>query len=196
MPQSAIDAEIGGTVIMAIRVDETGTPTRAVLASGPMWPCSTSPAKALEELSSTLVDTMMKLRFSPAIKDGKPVAADIGLTIQLNNPKLAPKPPEIDPATGKPLVGMVSAGILNGKASSLPIPEYPAAAKVNHDSGSVVIQVLIDEKGIIKRAGGVSGFLTLQIAARAAACNAKFAPTKLQGRPVMISGVLTYDFNL
>lgn len=196
MPQSAIDAEIAGTVVMGIRLDETGTPTKAVLMSGPMWPCGTTPGKALEDLSATLANTMMKLRFSPAMTNGKPAGADISLTLQLNNPKLVPKPLEIDPATGKPLPRTVSGGVLNGKASSLPVPTYPALAKQNRDSGSVTIQILVDEKGVVTRAGGLSGSPTLQFAAREAACEAKFPPTKLQGRPVMLSGVLTYNFNL
>jgi TonB family protein len=196
MPQSAIDAEIAGTVVMGIRVDETGTPTKAVLMSGPMWPCSTTPGKELEDLSATLSDTMLKLRFSPAMADGRPVTADIGLTLQLKNPKLVPMPAEIDPATGKPIPKMISGGVLNGKAKSLPVPPYPPEARANRDSGSVVIQILIGEDGKVLRAGAISGAATLQFAAREAACKAQFSPTTLQGRPVKVSGVITYNFNL
>jgi TonB family protein len=194
MPQSAIDAEIGGSVMVAIRVDETGKPTNAVLVSGPMWPCGTRPVKALEELSSTLSDTMRKLRFAPAIKDGKPTTKDIGLRVELKNPRLAPKPAEIDPATGKPKPRHISGGVLNGKAKHLEKPAYPAEARANRDSGAVTIQVLINEEGKVIRAGAVSGAPTLQFAAREAACSSKFQPTTLSGNLVKVSGVLTYNF--
>ncbi len=194
MPQTAIDAEIGGKVVVGISVDDTGKPTAAALIIGPMWPCDTKPVKALEDLSSTLVSTMMKLKFAPATNDGKPVVANIGLTFELKNPKLAPKPLEIDPATGKPKPGLVSGGVINGKATFLPKPSYPAAAKVNRDGGPVSVQVLISEEGNVLRAGAISGAPTLQAAAREAACGAKFSPTKLAGSPVKVSAVLTYNF--
>lgn len=194
MPQSAIDAEIGGTVMVAIRVDETGKPTNAVLISGPNWPCGTTPKKALEELSSTLSDTMMKVRFTPAIKDGKAVAKDIGLKLELKNPKFAPKPAEIDPATGKPKPRQISGGVLNGKATFLQKPSYPAEAKASGQSGSVTVQVLIDEDGKVIRAGAVQGAPTLQFAAREAACSSRFSQTTLAGNLVKVSGVVTYNF--
>lgn len=181
MPQSVIDAEIDGAVAIAIRVDETGTPTKTVLRSGPMWPCGTRPIEALEELSSTLADMAMNLRFSPAIKDGKPISKDISLTIGLKNPIFNSEPVEIDTATGKPKARYITSGVLNGKAKSLPRPAYPPEAKANRASGSVAIQVLVDEEGKVIRAGAVSGAPTLQYAAREAACGAKFEPTTTEG---------------
>ena len=196
MPQEAADAGIEGTVIVGIHVDDYGKPTKAVLMVGPSWPCGTTPLNGLERLQATLSETILKLHFAPAIKDGKPVAKDIGFRIDLKNPKLMPKPSELDPVTGKPIVRVVSGGVINGKATSLPVPRYPAAARDNRDSGSVVIQVLIDEEGKVMRAGAVSGPTTLQFAARDAACSARFSPTRLQGNPVKVSGVITYNFNL
>ncbi len=194
MPQTAIDAEIGGKVVVGISVDDTGKPTAASLIIGPMWPCGTKPVKALEDLSSTLVSTMMKLKFAPAIKNGKPVVANIGLTLELKNPKLAPKPLEIDPGTGKPKPGLVNGGVINGKATRLPKPTYPEAAKTNRDGGPVSVQVLISEEGNVLRAGAISGATTLQLASREAACGAKFSPTQLAGSPVKVSAVVTYNF--
>ncbi len=149
MPESALNAEIGGTVVMGISVDATGKPARAVLISGPMWPCGADPAKALEELSATLTETMMSLRFTPGTTDGKPDEKAIALTLQLKNPKLALVPGPVDPATGKPRPTRISGGVLNGKATELPKPAYPAEARTNRDSGAVSIEVLIDEDGKI-----------------------------------------------
>ncbi len=194
MPQSVIDAEIDGKVVVALRVDENGETKRATLISGPTWPCSKIPSRALDELSSSLSDTMMKLRFSPAIKNGKPIAKDIGLTFELKNPKLLSKSPEIDPVTGKPKVRQIVGGVVNGKAKRLAKPSYPQEAKANRDSGTVSVRVLIDEKGKVIRAGALDGPQTLQYASREAACSSAFTPTLLAGNPVKVSGVITYNF--
>lgn len=89
---------------------------------------------------------------------------------------------------------IVSGGVLNGKALNLPKPTYPPIAKAAKVSGNVVVQVTVDENGNVTSASPVSGHPLLQAAAVAAARNAKFSPTKLSGRPVKVSGVITYSF--
>lgn len=194
LPQSAIDAEIDGKVTIAVHVDESGTPTKAVLAAGLVWPCGKMPIKAIEEVSNTLSDTIMTLKFSPAIKDGKPISKDFELRFKLKNPKLVPDVVEKDPATGKPIARKIMGGVLKGKAKFLPPPEYPAEAKVRRAGGVVIVQVSIDETGTVVRAGASSGHPLLHLAAREAACGAKFTPAKLEGRPVAVSGLITYNF--
>lgn len=100
-----------------------------------------------------------------------------------------PLPP---PADGK----TISAGVLNGKAISKPQPPYPSIAKAARASGTVVVQVTVDETGGVTSARAVSGHPLLQQAAVAAAKQAKFTPTLLSGEPVKVSGVLTYTFVL
>jgi TonB family protein len=89
---------------------------------------------------------------------------------------------------------MISRGILNSKATSLPQPAYPPIAKQAHASGAVVVQVVVDEEGNVISATAVSGHPLLRSAAAAAARGAKFPPTKLSGKPVKVSGVITYNF--
>jgi TonB family protein len=101
----------------------------------------------------------------------------------------APPPP---PKKAPPKT--VSGGVLNGKATSLPKPAYPAAAKAIHASGSVSVQVLIDESGRVVSASAVSGHPLLRAAAVAAAQGARFSPTLLSGQAVKVSGVITYNF--
>jgi hypothetical protein len=195
LPQSVIDAEIGGRVVMSIRVDQTGKPMMASVAAGPMWPCAKNPTKELELLFSYLSETMLKLQFSPAIIDGKPVEKDIDLAFVLRNPKLDPKPIEVDFILGKPIT-QISAGIVVGKPFSLPKPKYPAEAREHGDSGKVSIQVLVDELGKVISAGAIDGRPRLQAAGREAACGGKFVPTLLDGKPIKVSGVLQYLFIL
>ena len=88
----------------------------------------------------------------------------------------------------------ISGGVLNGKATSLPEPVFPAIAKAAHASGAVTVEITIDETGNVIAAQAVSGHPLLKSAAVDAARHASFKPTLLSGEPVKVSGVLVYNF--
>lgn len=104
--------------------------------------------------------------------------------------------PELPPPepTKAPVPKTISGGVLNGKATTLPRPPYPPAARAVRASGAVNVQVLIDEKGNVISASAVSGHPLLRAAAASAAWGAKFTPTVLSGQPVKVSGIITYKF--
>ncbi|HKB68661.1 MAG TPA: energy transducer TonB [Pyrinomonadaceae bacterium] len=95
--------------------------------------------------------------------------------------------------TKGPIEGL-SGGVLNGKAITLPAPEYPAVARAAKASGNVTVEITIDEEGNVISARSVSGHPLLQSAAVTAARQAKFSPTRLSGQPVKVNGVLVYNF--
>jgi len=105
---------------------------------------------------------------------------------------LAEEPPP--PPKPTPPRAPISGGVLNGKAISLPKPAYPPIARQAHASGTVVVQVTINENGQVISAHAVSGHPLLQGVAVAAARGARFSPTKLSGQPVKVTGVITYNF--
>ncbi len=86
----------------------------------------------------------------------------------------------------------ISAGVLNGRATKLPLPVYPAS--VREASGQVVVSVVVDEAGKVIWARAISGLPLLQKSAEDAAWKAEFPPVKLEGKPQKISGVLIYEF--
>jgi len=88
----------------------------------------------------------------------------------------------------------IEGGVLNGKALALPRPAYPAIARAAHASGTVTVQVLIDEQGNVIAAHAVDGHPLLQAAAAGAARQARFSPTFLEGEPVRVTGVIQYNF--
>ncbi|MFN0278355.1 MAG: energy transducer TonB [Pyrinomonadaceae bacterium] len=102
----------------------------------------------------------------------------------------APPPP---PKKAPPKT--ISGGVLNGKATSLPVPVYPPAARAINAKGTVTVQVTIDESGRVISASASSGHPLLRAAAVSAAQRAKFSPTLLTGQPVKVTGVITYNFN-
>jgi TonB family protein len=95
-------------------------------------------------------------------------------------------------AQTKPILG----GILNGKAIEKPLPIYPEIARAARASGTVTVQIVIDEEGRVEKAKAVGGHPLLQSAAVEAAYQARFSPTRLSGNPVKVSGMLTYNFVL
>lgn len=88
----------------------------------------------------------------------------------------------------------ISGGVLNGKAISLPKPEYPAEARAAGVEGVVVIRVTVDEQGNVTEASAVSGPQMLQEVSLSAALQAKFSPTLRSGEPVKVTGVLVFNF--
>lgn len=81
-----------------------------------------------------------------------------------------------------------------GHALELPKPNYPAIARAAHASGTVLVQVIIDEEGKVSAAAAVSGHPLLYGVSAAAARQARFTPMKFNGKPVKVTGVISYNF--
>jgi len=124
---------------------------------------------------------------------GGPVGTSIGTGGGGTGPAVTMDAPPPPPPVKKP-PAVVSGGVLNGKAISLPKPPYPQIAKTARASGTVSVQVMIDENGSVVSASAVSGHPLLRAAAVQAARQARFTPTKLSGQPVKVSGVINYNF--
>jgi TonB family C-terminal domain len=86
-------------------------------------------------------------------------------------------------------------GVATGKLISVPKPEYPAAAKSNRISGSVTVEVEIDEQGKVVSARSLNGPIELRSVAEGAAMKARFTATKLSGQGVTVKGVITFNFS-
>jgi Ca-activated chloride channel family protein len=96
----------------------------------------------------------------------------------------------------KKTTDVVSGGVLNSRAKSLPVPLYPELAKRMRASGMVVVEVLIDESGKVVEARATSGPSSLREAAVNAARQARFSPTLVSGQPVRVMGFINYTFTL
>jgi TonB family protein len=120
-------------------------------------------------------------------RDGFTVTNSIRVVVDVEPPPAAPPKP-------KPIV--VSKGVINGEALSLPKPAYPPAAKLMHIQGKVSIQILIDETGKVLSARAIDGPPQLKQSAEKAAYQARFSPTRLSDQPVKVSGLITYNFVL
>lgn len=89
-----------------------------------------------------------------------------------------------------PPEGAILGGVLNGIAASLPAPDTKGVPA----SGTVTVEVMVNEKGEVVATSAVSGPQPLWSAAVTAARQAKFDPPLHDGKPVKVAGVLTYEF--
>ena len=94
------------------------------------------------------------------------------------------------PAARHPITG----GVINGKAVHLVTPPYPPIARSTHAAGQVSVKVIIDLDGNVAAAQALDGHPLLRAAAVKAARESKFTPTQLEGKPVMVMGVIIYNF--
>jgi TonB family protein len=105
-------------------------------------------------------------------------------------------PPPVEVSRQSSVRPPIRGGVLNGKAISLPKPAYPAIAKAARASGTVTVQVIIDETGVVISAEVIAGPPLLRASALQAARQARFSPTRLSGQPVKVIGLINYNFVL
>ncbi|MEP6945352.1 MAG: energy transducer TonB [Acidobacteriota bacterium] len=221
-PKVALDAFVGGKVNIRVNIDAQGRVTNAAVAFGPDWVCPNVSTPAVVALREAALAVALQAKFSPAMVGSVPTSSVSIVTVEFKaerapaiaglaatnvmqadtsdtTAKVATSVSTTDgvgplPATDRPKI--ISGGVLNGKALTLPTPAYPAAAKAVSASGTVSVQVLIYEDGTVYSAKAVSGHPLLRQASEVAACSSTFSSTLLQGSPVKVSGVITYNFNL
>ena len=185
-PAELKEAGIEGVVFVDVEIDESGAVTSAVATTEPRKPiknADTDPAVSEIEpahpmLREAAEKAALQATFAPTSLGGKPVK--ITGTIVYHFVAKAP--------------ASLNGGVLNGLARNLPVPTYPPAAMAVQAEGTVVVQVLIDEGGSVIEATAVSGHPLLRAAAVEAAKGATFTPTRLEGKAVRSSGVVTYNF--
>ncbi len=134
----------------------------------------------------------------PSVKAAANTTSPSGLSnvVSGNNPAKVILDSEPPPSGPKPLLKPVSGGVLNGKAISLPAPSYPDSARRMRITGTVSIEVVVDENGKVISAQAISGPPALRDAALQAALKAKFSATMLSGSPVKVTGAINYKFSL
>ena len=83
---------------------------------------------------------------------------------------------------------------LSARVEEKPDPHYPPEARAADISGEVVLQVIVDESGRVIRAVVIRDVPPLAGAAVEAAYRARFSPSEREGKPVKVTGIITYQF--
>jgi protein TonB len=105
-----------------------------------------------------------------------------------------PEPPPTPAPTPRKV--LVLSQLIGSRIVDKPVPVYPPIAKAAGIQGSVSVEILVDEQGRVVSAKATTGHALLRVAAQQAAMRASFTPTKLNGEPVKVSGVINYNFML
>lgn len=190
-PAAAIAVRAAGAVNVEVLVDEAGNVISASAVSGhPL-------------LRQASVEAARGAKFKPSFVNGKAVKLKGVIVYNFTLPK------DVDSggSSNVPIRGVVrneiedsgeigkrAGTILNGSAVNLVKPAYPAAAKAVKASGAVNVEVVIDENGNVEKAEAVSGHPLLRASAVEAARATKFKPTRLEGQPVKVAGIIVYNF--
>jgi len=197
-PDEAKKDRISGNVLVSVNVNEGGEVTEAEVIKGPGAVCSTVTLPSVVAIRRTVIDAARNSKFTPALKDGQPVTSTQIITFEFGEPPAKPVPTKTDTYVGlgatEDSPPIIQSYKLNGKALSLPKPTYPEAARAVRASGAVQVQVLIFEDGSVFSAEAAGGHPLLRASAVTAACGARFTPTLLEGNPVKVSGIITYNF--
>jgi len=97
---------------------------------------------------------------------------------------------------GTPPANPVNRGVLQGSATLRVEPLYPDEAKRRRISGTVIVEVTVDECGVVIDSHALSGPGELRRASEDAARQWRFAPVKLAGTPIKVKGTIRFNFNI
>jgi TonB family protein len=85
-------------------------------------------------------------------------------------------------------------GALEKEATERVEPVYPPLARAAKVTGTVLVEVTVDETGNVTKASAVSGHALLKDAAVEAARKWKFRPPRISGAPVRVTGLVVFKF--
>ena len=192
-PKSVTMSDLKGEVHLYIKIDEKGK-VSVFDSFGPMAPCSNLNDSKIKAIRKAVIEATEKAVFEiPA----KPVELTERFLIVRHDVKsknslfLALDDDDVSKTEGSK---EVQGTIINGKALSLPKPNYPFKAAVKGARGTVSVQVVVGEDGRVLSTAALNGHQALRETSSKAACKAIFSPTTLDGAPVKVSGIITYNF--
>ena len=188
LSEAAVAAGVDGVVGISLKIDKSGRVKDVVVHGGPAWPCgSAKPGDQIEAVRDAVKKQLLATTFEPSMKNGKPTEVDLSLQFAIGQAyKAAVK--ENDAKNGGPTEAkLIEAGVIEGRALRLIKPVDTGVY------GTAVVRVLVDEQGNVAHAGAINGHPRLQESVRTAACESKFSPTVLSGKPVKVTGIITYN---
>ena len=203
MPKDSESTGLSGDIAIRVLVDKSGQVRSAEFADGPGAACPTVANRVIIDAREAARTAALKARFKPDPTLAEPASFVLNFPFNIVKTAMDPDAPHMSMKLEEMRGGVVynsgatpESGVLNGKALSLPAPQYPRAALAVKANGMVKVLVTIDVDGTMLSAEAVSGHPLLRSAARTAACKATFTPTLLSGKPVKVTGFITYNFNL
>jgi periplasmic protein TonB len=126
---------------------------------------------------------------TPSVDDG--VTGDVGSTVAVG-PPAEPAPRALPPAA--PL--RVGQGVREPRKIVDATPVYPALALSVKVEGAVILEAVINERGVVERLRVLKSVPLLDAAAMDAVSRWRYTPTLLNGTPVAVLMTITINFTL
>jgi TonB family protein len=149
----------------------------------------------------------MRIKWLPQVdpqvflsKDNDVLTASLDAQQLSSPPEDVPPPPPNRPQNTPPSLNQpqsiqqVVNKVLEGNAITRVEAVYPPTARMMRAFGTVKVQITISETGRVIDAKAISGHDALRSAAVDAAYKWVFRPTTLNGAPIKVQGILTFDF--
>jgi TonB family protein len=95
----------------------------------------------------------------------------------------------------QPMIARKTSASLQQRAIKHPMPNYPPDAKAAGISGSVVVELTVNEAGKVSSVRTVSGPSQLRAASEEAARGWEFHPTLITKVPARVIGTITFNYN-
>lgn len=179
-PEEARKARIEGTVRFRVVIGGDGTVKTATLLSG--HPALVQAAQA----------ALLQYRYRPTLLNGEPAEVDTEVEVPFVLP--GENPPQAQVLSLKELLA-------EGGTHPVPIrkvePEFSREARAARHEGSVDLEILIDEQGVVREARVLrEAGLGLDRKAIEAVLQWKFRPAEKDGRPVPVWARVEMNFRL
>ncbi len=212
-PEAAKRARIQGVVVLTVHVNEEGFVYDATVVKGhPL-------------LNQAAVDAVKQWQYSPTLLNGQrvPIIATVSVVFNLkgNNSSAQLEDPSTQPGSSLDASVAPSSGYMAGqfanpdatppRRTALRVggdiqeskliykvnPVYPEEAKADRLEGTVILQVTVNEEGLVSGIIASPGnYQILEEAAIDAVRQWKYSPTLLNGEPVPVFATVTVVFNL
>lgn len=195
-------------ILMGV-VDMTPEPKRApalvsITAAQDRAPAPPAPDRPRDEVKPVTPPVSQVIMPQPKVVVSRATPLEAAPERAPDPPKPAPPAPPAPaaapaaPAAAAGPPGPVRVANLAAIMTYGPPPPYPAASRHKKETGTVVVRIVISERGTVMEASirQSSGFAALDDAALNAVRRYRFSPTLRDGRAVIATGSITMPFTL
>ena len=185
-PQDAKDAHVQGAVVLRAIISKTGTIRDLQVVSGP------------PELTDSAKDAVNQWRYKPYLLNGEPTEVETTITVNYSFDDSAMG---IGPSPQGNNSGLAVRKIGGGVSAPLVIhqvpPEYSAEAKAAKFNGIVLVNLIVDEKGMPKNVHVLRGVGNgLDEKAVESVKKYRFRPAREGGKPVPVELNVEVNFQI
>jgi TonB family protein len=185
-PQDAKDAHVQGAVVLRAIISKTGTIRDLQVVSGP------------PELTDSAKDAVNQWRYKPYLLNGEPTEVETTITVNYSFDDSAmgrgPSPQGNNSGLAvRKIGGGVSAPLVIHQVP----PEYSAEAKAAKFNGIVLVNLIVDEKGMPKNVHVLRGVGNgLDEKAVESVKKYRFRPAREGGKPVPVELNIEVNFQI